>query len=98
MITRLISRFATAAALASLLPALAAAQPAPSPAESLFHACYVPGTGTVYRIKERGLAAACAAGHVPFTWGESSRVGPSMTSGPGTTAAGGSGGGSATAV
>jgi hypothetical protein len=98
MITRLISRFATAAALASLLPALAAAQPAPSPAESLFHACYVPGTGTVYRIKERGLAAACAAGHVPFTWGESSRVGPSMSSGPGTTAAGGSGGGSATAV
>jgi trimeric autotransporter adhesin len=36
---------------------------------TVFHACYVPLTGTVYRIKETSLKQACAsASHVEFTW------------------------------
>lgn len=33
------------------------------------HACYVPASGTVYRIRAAGLPDACfAADHVPFSW------------------------------
>jgi hypothetical protein len=36
---------------------------------SVFHACYVPLTGTVYRIKETNLKPACTSpSHVEFSW------------------------------
>jgi hypothetical protein len=45
----------------------AVAQSAPAPA--VIHACYVPLTGTVYRIKEDGLRTACSsASHIEFQW------------------------------
>jgi hypothetical protein len=33
-----------------------------------YFACYVPLTGTVYRIKEGNLKTACTTGHVEFSW------------------------------
>ena len=48
------------------LPNGARAQGAPT--DSL-HACFVPASGTVYRIRAAGLPAAChSASHVPFSW------------------------------
>jgi hypothetical protein len=35
---------------------------------SVYFACYVPLTGTVYRIKEGNLKTACTTGHVEFSW------------------------------
>jgi hypothetical protein len=46
-----------------------AAQQAPA-AQS---ACYVPGSGTVYRIKETNTPAQCSAGHVEFQMAASSK-------------------------
>jgi hypothetical protein len=44
-----------------------AAQSAPAPA--VIHACYVPLTGTVYRIKEDGLRTTCSStSHIEFQW------------------------------
>jgi hypothetical protein len=52
------------AAATVLLSAPAAAQSGPE-----FHACYVPGSGTVYRIKEPGLRQECSSpNHVAFSW------------------------------
>src|SRR5690242_806111 len=48
-------------------PALALAQ-APAPSDTVY-ACYVPATGTVYRIKVTGLPNACVANtHIEFSW------------------------------
>ena len=45
----------------------ATAQSAPTPA--VIHACYVPLTGTVYRIKEDGLRTTCSStSHIEFQW------------------------------
>ena len=54
---------AATAALLGLAPSTAAAQQsARGPL-----ACYVPGSGTVYRVKEANTPASCAAGHVEFS-------------------------------
>jgi hypothetical protein len=46
-------------------PTTADAQSTPA----VIHACYVPLTGTVYRIKETGLRTACSStSHVEFSW------------------------------
>ena len=37
---------------------------------TVHEACFVPATGTVYRIKQQGLLQACRAGHVAFSWTE----------------------------
>lgn len=37
-------------------------------AQDTITACYVPKTGTVYRIKVEGAPAKCGANHVEFTW------------------------------
>jgi hypothetical protein len=51
---------------AALTPRAAAAQFAP--ADSL-HACYVPTSGTVYRIRATGTPSSCTkTSHVPFAW------------------------------
>lgn len=43
------------------------AQEAPAP--TVYHACYVPLTGTVYRIKEAGLRTSCSStSHIEFSW------------------------------
>ncbi len=53
-----------AALLSAVLPLSALAQSAPN----VYHACYVPLTGTVYRIQEPGLKQACTTPHVAFSW------------------------------
>jgi hypothetical protein len=35
---------------------------------AVYYACYVPLTGTVYRIKEGNLKTTCTTGHVEFSW------------------------------
>jgi hypothetical protein len=48
---------------------VAISAPAAADAQSVIHACYVPLTGTVYRIKEPGLRTACSSStHVEFSW------------------------------
>lgn len=53
------------------LPSAAPAQTAES-TPRVFHACYVPSSGVVYRIKEPGLPDACrgngAESHIEFQW------------------------------
>lgn len=84
---------------AVLLPAAAVAQapdtsstgsahaPSGSPdgaaAGTLLTACYVPSTGTVYRIREANLPQSClAAGHVEFSWNAQGTPGPAGPQGP----------------
>lgn len=72
--------FATALGLAAFAAAPLAAQTTVE--GTVIYACYVPSTGTVYRIKEPGLPDACepAKGsrpaHVPFQWNERGPAGP----------------------
>lgn len=41
----------------------------PPEAPKIIHACYVPLTGTVYRVGETGLHATCTSPtHIPFQW------------------------------
>jgi len=47
------------------------------PAPAVLYACYVPISGTVYRIKETDLKQACAsATHVEFSWNQQGPQGP----------------------
>jgi hypothetical protein len=64
-----------AAALATLavVPAALRAQDAAPKARTLT-ACSVPGSGTIYRIKESGLPASCAPGHAEFSWTDGASV------------------------
>ncbi|HEY6220749.1 MAG TPA: hypothetical protein VIV65_11910, partial [Gemmatimonadaceae bacterium] len=53
----------------------------PTPADTI-HACYVPATGTVYRIKAAGLPGACqASSHVEFWWLNGGASGPEGATG-----------------
>jgi hypothetical protein len=42
--------------------------PAAANAQSTITACYVPKTGSVYRIEAAGAPEACKNGHVEFSW------------------------------
>ena len=74
-------------ALPSLVIAAASATAQQAPGTQ--YACYVPGSGTVYRIKEANTPAQCAAGHTAFQMS----AGTKPSSGP-TGPAGGDLGGS----
>lgn len=81
----------TAAALTLLATATDAHAQSATPADSL-HACFVPSTGTVYRIRAPGLLGACIRPeHVGFSWnaqgpagarGEVGPAGPAGAPGP----------------
>ena len=62
------TRIAAAFALVALLPSVARAQ--------TLTACYVPKSGTVYRIKVDGAPTKCAQNHVEFTWSATGTPGP----------------------
>jgi hypothetical protein len=48
---------------------LAGAVPVAAQTPKVFYACYVPGTATVYRVRETGLKQSCtASSHVEFSW------------------------------
>jgi hypothetical protein len=57
---------------------------APAGAQTaVLYGCYVPSSGTVYRIKEAGLPDACRSQqHVQFTWGLQGPAGPAGPAGP----------------
>ena len=59
------SRIRIVVLLAALALALA---PAAAEAQSTITACYVPKTGSVYRIQATGTPDACKNGHVEFSW------------------------------
>jgi hypothetical protein len=54
-------KIAAALALLALIPGAAEAQ-------STFTACYVPKSGTVYRIQVAGTPTKCSQNHVEFSW------------------------------
>ena len=58
------------AALVVIAGLATASEPAEAQAGvTTYHACYVPGSGTVYRIKAANTPAACNKGtHVEFQW------------------------------
>jgi hypothetical protein len=60
-------RFAALLAALALIPAAAHAQ-------STITACYVPKTGSVYRIQAAGAPEACKTNHVEFSWESSGTV------------------------
>src|SRR5690606_31614934 len=65
-------------ALAGARPALAQETP-----PQTIEACYVPATGTVYRIKAPGLPTAClSSSHVAFSWNLAGPAGPAGEPGP----------------
>ena len=67
-----------AAALVALLPA---AFPATAEAQTLA-ACYIPKSGTVYRIQTPGAPSKCSQNHVQFTWSAQGETGPQGPEGP----------------
>ena len=62
-------------------------QPQAVDAEPLaLHACYVPVTGLVYRIKEPGLPSSCfSTKHVEFSWASDTSPGSGSEGVPGPT-------------
>jgi hypothetical protein len=70
----LISR---AAVLGAILAAAPAAVNAQTTTPKTYYACYIPASGTVYRIKETNLKQACAStAHVSFSWTDGGTPGP----------------------
>jgi hypothetical protein len=64
------------AGASALLPRVAAAQ-----ADSVIHACYVPTTGSIYRIKTADTPSACTkTGHVAFDWRRNGYAGATIVS------------------
>ncbi|HET9002949.1 MAG TPA: hypothetical protein VFN39_03005 [Gemmatimonadaceae bacterium] len=76
-----LSRIAATSLLAvvagTAIPAAAGAQQAP--AENTIRACYVPASGTIYRIGVAGGPAECRGGHIEMQWNV---AGPAGTQGP----------------
>jgi hypothetical protein len=50
------------------LLAVLALMPAAAQAQTTITACYVPNSGSVYRIKASGTPSACKNNHVEFSW------------------------------
>ncbi len=74
--------FATAA-LPALLPSAVEGQSAPQTEPKIIRACYVPASGTVYRIKEPGSPQNCnSSQHVEFSWNEQGIRGETGPQGP----------------
>ncbi|HET9294549.1 MAG TPA: hypothetical protein VFO06_09675 [Gemmatimonadales bacterium] len=79
-----------------ILLASLALLPAGAQAQTTITACYVPKTGSVYRIQAAGAPDACKNGHVEFSWkapavvyGEITTVIDSFTVQPGALGVGG---------
>jgi hypothetical protein len=60
---------------------VATSERAEAQTETKLFACYVPLTGTVYRIRETNLKQTCTAGHVEFNWNAEGAQGPQGTQG-----------------
>lgn len=64
-------------------PAASAPTAAPSVSTGILFACFVPSSGTVYRIKEPGLPDSCRGQGVEFSWNAEGPAGPQGPPGPG---------------
>ncbi|HEX8851794.1 MAG TPA: hypothetical protein VF761_19860 [Gemmatimonadaceae bacterium] len=62
------------------LPAGARAQTAPEP--ETIRACYVPASGTIYRIGTEGGPSACRGGHIEMKWNIAGPAGAQGPAGP----------------
>jgi hypothetical protein len=71
-------------AVPALTIALMALGALPASAQgTVLYGCYVPNSGTVYRIKAAGLPDACrSTQHVEFTWNLQGPAGPQGAAGP----------------
>ena len=73
----LISRAAVLGAILAAAPAALRAQTTTPTTPKVFYACFIPTSGTVYRIKETNLKQSCAStAHVPFSWTDGGTPGP----------------------
>jgi hypothetical protein len=80
LVRPLVVSASVALALCAMDSAELAAQ---TPAPTVLYGCYVPGSGTVYRIKSAGAPSQCASTrHVEFTWNEEGAQGPQGPAGP----------------
>jgi hypothetical protein len=74
------NRMLLVATIAALAPATLSAQTQAATTASItdgvIYACYVPKTGTVYRINVSGSPTKCAANHVSFSWNITGPEGP----------------------
>lgn len=60
---------AAVGAQSGIMPAAKPGDPSPVDPSTTFYACYVPNSGTVYRIKAANTPAACTRPtHVEFSW------------------------------
>lgn len=77
------ARCAAPALLVPLLLALpAAARAQQSTVADTIRACYVPASGTIYRIGVAGGPAACHGGHIEMKWNVAGPAGPQGEAGP----------------
>lgn len=81
----IVRRCPTGALIAAILlvggaPSLARAQQAPEP--EIIRACYVPASGTIYRIGVEGGPTSCRGGHIEMSWNVSGPAGPAGAPGP----------------
>ena len=83
MTSKMTSRGLTSMGLLAVLGVILS----PSAVEAqLIHACYVPASGTVYRIKAEGAKDACTGKkHVEFSWNAAGPAGPEGPRGPANT-------------
>ena len=82
------NRMLVVATIAALAPAALSAQTQAATTASItdgvIYACYVPKTGTVYRINVSGSPTKCGTNHVSFSWnvsGPQGEPGPAGSSG-----------------
>lgn len=77
------ARWVIAAALIVLAAALAPSFLSAQSSSATYAACYVPRSGTVYRIKAPNTPSACTKkDHVEFSWTEAGMPGPRGPAGP----------------
>ena len=78
------SRIAAASLLAvvagAAIPSAARAQQAP--ADNTIRACYVPASGTIYRIGVAGAPTECRGGHIEMQWNVAGPAGTQGEAGP----------------
>jgi len=78
-----ISRYRSLVAAVMLAAPFSAHAATSAPPPKTFWACYIPGSGVVYRIRETDLKQGCSsADHVMFSWTDGGVEGPQGPVGP----------------
>ena len=83
MLTQTRNSFSLASSMVVSVAILSLTTAAKATAQATLSGCYVPNSGTVYRIKAAGLPDAChSKNHVEFTWSLQGPPGPAGPTGP----------------